>query len=173
MLSEPVRDGYGSADRSADQEAFAAARKSADEHSSTGSNTNFGKILVVVALAFELTLRIDVGLVARIGVNQRSIQNEFLPIRKHHVFREDGNGGLSGNATGFIRLCDATLDGGSDWYDGFTVDHDWLGDSCRKRISGLGTEGCERGFQFHLDGGAGWKSGLRSSENCDQDERRQ
>ena len=44
--------------------AFAAARQSTDEHSAAGSHANFGEIFAVVARAFELPFRVDVGAVA-------------------------------------------------------------------------------------------------------------
>ena len=124
-----------------------------------------------MAIAFELPFRVDVGAVASVGVNQRGVQHEPVAIGKDQVFGEDGDGGLAGNAARFVRFRDAALDGGADGNHGFAVHHDRRSDSCRERISGFRTEGCERGFEFHLDGGAGGQGGLRSGETCDQDER--
>ena len=132
-----------------------------------------GEILAVVTSTFELSFGVDVGAVASVGVNERGVQHEPIPIGKDQVFGEDPDSGLAGNAARLVRFGDASLDGGADGNHGFAVHNDRGGDSCRERISGFRTEGCEGGFEFHLDGGAGGQGSLRSGETCDQDERRQ
>ncbi len=124
-----------------------------------------------MASALELPFHVDVGAVARVGVNQRGAQHEPVSVGKDQVFGEDGDGGLAGNATRFVRFGDAALDGGTDGNHGFSVHYDRLGDSCGESISGFRTEGCKCGFEFHLDGGAGGQRSLRPAESCDQDER--
>src|SRR5208282_412863 len=155
VLAEPVCDGYGGADGSANEKAFAAARESTDEHSAASAHADFGEIFGVVAVAFELPFGVDVGAAAGVGVNQRSVQHEPVSIGKDKVFGEDGDGGPAGNAPRLIRFRDATLDSRADRNHGFSVHYDGFSDSGRERVSGLRTEGCERGFELHLDGGAG------------------
>ena len=54
MLAQPVSDGDGGADGSADKKAFAAADQPADQHSAAGSHADFGEVFAVMARAFEL-----------------------------------------------------------------------------------------------------------------------
>src|ERR1700687_5589164 len=124
-----------------------------------------------MASALELPFRVDVGAMASVGINQRGVQHEPVSIWEDQVFGEDGDGGLAGNAARFIRFRDAALDGSADGNHGFAVHNDRGGDSCREWISGFRTEGCKRGFEFHLDSGSGGQGSLRTREACDQDER--
>ena len=68
---KPVCDRYSCSDRSANQQPFAAARQSTDQHSAARSHPDFCEVLTVMVRAFELTFRIDVGAVAAIRVNER------------------------------------------------------------------------------------------------------
>src|SRR5258708_8801612 len=109
MLAEPVCDGRGGTDGSADEQAFAAACQATDEHSPAGAHANFGEILAVVTSAFELPFGVDIGAVASVGVNERRVQHEPIPIAKDQVFGEDDDGGLAGNAAGLCHSFEPLL----------------------------------------------------------------
>src|SRR5580704_15640460 len=113
-----------------------------------------------VSGALELAFGVDVGAVTGVGVNERGVQHEPVAIGKNQVFRKDVDGGFSGNASWSVGLHDAALDGSADGNHGLAVDDHRLRDYGGERISSLRTEGCERGFEFHLDGGAGGQGGL-------------
>src|SRR5208337_5214290 len=61
MFPEPVCDGHGGSNGSADEEAFAATRQTADQHSTSGAHADFREGFAVVARAFELPFLVDVG----------------------------------------------------------------------------------------------------------------
>src|ERR1700690_2751452 len=110
MLAQPGSDGDGGAARAADEQAFAAADQTAEEHSAAGSHSNFGQIPAVMAGAFELAFGIDVG-AAAIGVDKRGVENETLSGWEHQLVGENCDGGLAFDTAGLSRLGHATFDG--------------------------------------------------------------
>src|SRR5208337_3037744 len=106
MFPEPVRDRCRCSNGPADEDAFAAASQTANEHSTSGAHADFSEVFAVVARPFELPFLVDVGAAATVGVNQRGVQHEPVSIRKDQVFGEDGDGGLAGYAARFVGFSD-------------------------------------------------------------------